>query len=66
MKSVIEHLGTNEFPRVRIGTGPVPEHWDLIDYVLSNVPEEMRLDIYDSFKEASNAVEDLIKGKYDQ
>jgi len=66
MKSVIEHLGTGDFPRVRIGTGPVPEHWDLIDYVLSNVPEDKRLEIFDSFKEACDAVADLIKGKYDQ
>ena len=65
MKSVIEHLGTTEFPRVRIGSGPVPEHWDLINYVLSNVPEEKRLEVYDSFGLACDAVADLIKGKYD-
>ena len=65
MKSVIEHLGTNEFPRVRIGTGPVPEHWDLIDYVLSNVPEDQRVEVFDSFGIACDAVEDLIKGKYE-
>ena len=65
MKSVIEHLGTQDFPRVRIGTGPVPEHWDLINYVLSNVPEEKRLEVFDSFGLACDAVVDLIKGKYD-
>ena len=30
MKSVIHYMGTEIFPRVRIGTGPVPEHWDLV------------------------------------
>ncbi len=65
MKSIIEHLGTTEFPRVRIGTGPVPEHWDLIEYVLSNVPENERQMIFDSFETACEAAIDLIKGKYD-
>ncbi|SCW53507.1 peptidyl-tRNA hydrolase, PTH1 family [Ruminococcaceae bacterium YRB3002] len=65
MKSIIEHLGTNEFPRVRIGTGPVPEHWDLVDYVLSNVPEGERKAVFDSFELACDAVKDYIKGKYE-
>ena len=65
MKSIIEHLGTNEFPRVRIGTGPVPEHWDLVDYVLSNVPENEREMIFESFGLACDAVRDYIKGKYE-
>ena len=65
MRSVIEHLGTTEFPRVRIGTGPVPEHWDLIEYVLSNVPENERQMVFDSFETACDAATDLIKGKYD-
>ena len=34
MKSVIAHLGTTEFTRIRIGTGAKPEGWDLADYVL--------------------------------
>jgi len=66
MKSVIEHLGTNEFPRVRIGSGPVPEHWDLVEYVLSNVPEDQREEVFATFGQACDAVSDLIKGKYDQ
>ena len=40
MKSVIECLGTIEFPRVRIGIGN-PEHkGDLINYVIGKVSEE--------------------------
>ena len=65
MKSIIEHLGTTEFPRVRIGTGPVPEHWDLVDYVLSNVPEDQRVEVFESFEAAVEAVKDIIKGKYE-
>ena len=34
MKSIIARLGTEEFPRVRIGIGEKPSGWDLADYVL--------------------------------
>lgn len=65
MKSVIAHLGTQEFPRVRIGTGPVPEHMDLISFVLGDIPKDLRQKMYDSFKEGCKACEDIVNGKRD-
>jgi len=42
MKSVIYHLQSDEFPRIRIGIGNAPEEWDLADYVLGKFsPEEV-------------------------
>lgn len=41
MRSVIARLGTEDFPRVRVGIGAPPPEWDLADYVLSrfdNIP----------------------------
>lgn len=35
MKSVVEHLGTTEFKRLRVGAGLGEKSDDLIDYVLS-------------------------------
>ena len=60
MRSVIQLLGTQEFPRVRIGTGPVPEHWDLVNYVLSEVPADDRSLMNDAFVKACEAVEEII------
>ena len=60
MRSVIQLLGTQEFPRVRIGTGPVPENWDLVNYVLSEVPQDDRKLINDAFIKACEAVEEII------
>lgn len=37
MRSVVGHLGTTDFPRVRIGIGERPFGWDLADYVLSHL-----------------------------
>ncbi len=35
IKSIIEHLGTNEFPRIKIGVGAKPNpEYDLADWVL--------------------------------
>jgi len=35
MADIIQKLGTDEFPRVRIGIGSKPPTWTLADYVLS-------------------------------
>ena len=37
MLSIIERLGTDGFPRLRVGIGrPRPDEMDIIDYVLSD------------------------------
>lgn len=35
MKSIIAHMGTDAFPRIRVGVGMKPPRMDLADYVLS-------------------------------
>ena len=35
MKSIIRHLGTQQFMRVRVGIGGKPPGWDLADFVLA-------------------------------
>ncbi len=40
MKNIIRHLGTEDFPRVRVGVGEKPKHMDLADYVLSKFDKE--------------------------
>jgi len=37
LASIIESLGTTEFPRLRLGIGPVPENTDQADFVLSSL-----------------------------
>ncbi len=39
MRSIISAIGTEEFPRLRIGIGPAPEGVDLADFVLSPFEE---------------------------
>ena len=60
MRSIVETLGTESFPRVRIGIGPVPERWDLADYVLSPIPGDRREILFQSLVRAAQAVETLV------
>lgn len=40
IKNIIAHLGTQVFPRIRVGVGEKPKGWDLADYVLGRFPGE--------------------------
>ncbi len=63
MRNIIEKIGTIEFPRVRIGIGPVPEHVPIADYVLSDVPKAERQMFFDAFSIAADEVIKLIDGE---
>ena len=55
IKNIIAHLGTQEFPRVRIGVGAKPDRMDLADYVLGRFSQVERQVMEDAFKEAAEA-----------
>lgn len=40
IKNIISHLGTDAFPRIRVGVGMKPPKMDLADYVLSRFQKE--------------------------
>lgn len=40
IKNIIQCLGTDVFPRVKVGVGEKPKGWDLADHVLSRFPEK--------------------------
>lgn len=60
IKSIIAHLGTDEFPRIKVGVGS-PKH-DLVNHVLSTFDKEDRVLVEKSIVVASEAVEEIIKG----
>ena len=59
MKSIIRHLDTEEFPRLRIGIGS-PTH-SQTDYVLSEFDEPDKLQIDQVVQRAADAVETLVE-----
>lgn len=64
MKSVVQHLKTEKFTRIRVGIGR-PDVQNMIEYVIGNVPEEERKLLADGVKNATGAVVELLKNGVD-
>jgi PTH1 family peptidyl-tRNA hydrolase len=56
VESIIQHLGTNQFPRFRIGIGPLPTATDPAAFVLQKFSQEEELIIKRTIKTATDAV----------
>ena len=56
MKSIIESLNSNEISRLRIGVGPVPEKWDIKDFVLANFSSTESNNLKNIFVESKKAI----------
>ncbi len=66
VKSVIEALGTQRFPRIRIGIGPVPEGIDPADFVLSAFIEEEKPLFRETLDKAVQALEIILARSLDE
>ena len=60
IKNIIAHLGTQEFPRVKVGIGEKPKGMDLADYVLSHFGKEEWERMEEAFQDAADAVAVMI------
>lgn len=56
LKSIIAHLGGEDFPRFRVGVGKKPDGWDLADHVLSRFPKEDDDVIREVIKRTADAI----------
>lgn len=65
MKSVVECLGTNGFPRIRVGIGMPKYKDDLINYVLGHIPEDEAKLLEEGVQTASEAVDEMLKNGID-
>ncbi|HAR35356.1 MAG TPA: aminoacyl-tRNA hydrolase [Acidobacteria bacterium] len=63
MKSIVESIGTQAFPRVRVGIGPKPAGAEAADYVLEEFPPEEWEKLQPALAAASRAVEMIIDGE---
>ena len=66
IRSIIQMLGTDQFLRVKIGTGAKPADMDLADYVLGRIPLSERADMAEAFERASKAAADLVTQPLDR
>ena len=63
IKSIIQHLGTNKFKRIRIGVGEKPQGWDLADYVLGHFSKEEQKLMAEAIKNSDKAIGMILKGE---
>ena len=66
MKNIISHLGTEVFPRIKVGVGEKPKKYDLADYVLSRFSKEERAIMEEGCQKAVEAVEMILRGEMEE
>lgn len=67
LRSIIAHIGTDEFPRVRIGVGKKPHPtYDLADWVLSKFKKDELPVMELAYERAAAAAELIVGGKIDE
>ncbi len=57
LDDIIHRLGSEEFARLRVGIGPVPDAWDPADFVLSRFTATERAVMDDTIVQAAEGVE---------
>ena len=66
LKSIIEHLSSEGFPRIKIGVGQKPSpDYDLVDWVLGKFPKDALSAIEGRLDDISSATELMVRGEID-
>lgn len=65
MKSVIHEIQTENFPRIRIGIGNPEYKNDLLNFILTRIPDEEYKILQQAQENAAKAVEEIIKNGID-
>ena len=61
LKNIIQHLGTDQFPRLKVGVGEKPHpDYDMADWVLGKFTGEDKKAMDEAVKRAADAVECLL------
>ena len=63
IKNIIAHLGTQVFPRIRVGVGEKPSRYDLADYVLGHFSKAEKELMDQGYDHAVKAVGMILSGR---
>ena len=67
LKSIIEHLGTEDFPRIKLGIGQKPHpEYDIADWVLSNMSMEDLKSLRAACGDACKAIDLIVRGEMEE
>ena len=63
LKSIIEQLGSDKFPRIKLGVGQKPSpDYDIADWVLARIPKELEKTYFKLLEYVPGALELMLKG----
>ena len=65
IKNIILNLGTDVFPRIKVGVGEKPKKYDLADYVLGHFSKAEKEQMDEGYKKAASAVAMILNGDMD-
>lgn len=65
MRSIVQHLGTENFARLRVGIGKPEGHMDLVEYVIGHINQEDIELLEDGIDLAVKAVDTIISENID-
>ena len=65
MKSIVNILSDDRFPRVRVGIGKPIYDEDIINYVIGPIPEEEISALNEGVKKAKDAIVEILKNGID-
>lgn len=66
LKSIIAHLGGDDFVRIKIGVGEKPHpDYDMVDWVLGKIEKELLPTYTEATKKTAQAAEEIIKSGID-
>lgn len=65
MKSVVNEIGTGDFARIRVGIGMPQYKNDLLNFILTKIPEEEYKILENATQKAAEAITEIIKNSID-
>lgn len=66
IKSIISHLGTQNFQRIKVGVGEKPKNWNLADYVLGTFSKDDRKLVDEALERTVKATALVVQGEIDE
>jgi len=67
IKSIIAHLSSENFPRIKIGVGKKPNpEYDLVSWVLGKFPKEQESDLKSALENSAKAIRLIVNGEIDR
>ena len=65
LKNIISHLGTDKFPRIKLGAGIKPQEYPMVDWVLAKIPKTDEEYFKKVLEYVPMALEKMINGDID-